>query len=251
MAKPPSTPANPADDNFRREVDDAVRQSDVQDFFRRYGWWLVGLVIVVLIAWGGYIYWQNRQDDEAGKLAESYIQSLDKVKGGVEGKGGEEALTGFAMLAEQGTPGYRASGKLMQANILAGRGEKSQALDLYGQVAADDDVAKPFRDLALIRGVLLEYDDLKPRQIIERLEPLAQPGEAFFGTAAELVALAHMQLNETDEAGKIFTELARDEDVPGEIRARAQLMANQIGIDLDVAAEKEAAGIQRGESGSE
>ena len=50
------------DDALIREVDDAVRQGDLQSFGKKYGVPLAGAIILLLVAFAGYLYWQNRQE---------------------------------------------------------------------------------------------------------------------------------------------------------------------------------------------
>ena len=47
-----------------------------------------------------------------------------------------------------------------------------------------------FSSIALIRQTALEFDQLKPEEVIARMKPLAAPGEPWFGSAGEMTALA-------------------------------------------------------------
>ena len=47
------------------------------------------------------------------------------------------------------------------------------------------------RDLATVRGTMIEFDSMKPDEVIARLQPLAEPGKPFFGSAGEMTGMAH------------------------------------------------------------
>ena len=50
-----------AEDNvLLREIDDAVRQDQYSDFAKTYGRPLLALLIVGLLGFGGYLFWESR-----------------------------------------------------------------------------------------------------------------------------------------------------------------------------------------------
>jgi hypothetical protein len=98
-------------------------------------------------------------------------------------------------------------------------------------MAADSSLDQPYRDLALIRQTTIEFDALKPQQVVDRLKPLAVEGAPWFGSAGELVAIAYMKMRKPELAGPMFAAMAKDENVPQSIRSRARQMAGLLGID--------------------
>ena len=84
---------------------------------------------------------------------------------------------------------------------------------------------QPYRDAALIRQTALEFDSLKPEEVIGRLQPLAKPGNPWFGSAGEMTALALIKQGKKAEAGQLFATIAKDKSVPETLRARAAQIA--------------------------
>ena len=74
------------------------------------------------------------------------------------------------------------------------------------------------------------YSRLQPQQVIQRLRPLARPGQPWFGTAGEMVGVAHLKMRRPDLAGPLFAQIGRDENVPPSIRTRAIQMAGSLGV---------------------
>ena len=68
-----------------------------------------------------------------------------------------------------------------------------------------------------------------------RLEPLAKPGEPWFGTAGEMTALALVKQGKKQEAGQLFAAIAKDKTVPQSIRDRAVQVAGTLGVDASAA----------------
>ncbi|HVF93293.1 MAG TPA: tetratricopeptide repeat protein [Sphingomonas sp.] len=215
---------------FLREVDEELRRDQLATFWERWGRWVIVGVVVGLAVFGAYLYWQHRTEQAAGVQGERLQAAFDSL-----GANNPTAAAGpLAELAASDRDGYRALAKFTQADILLQKNDFKGAAAKLAEVSADETLAKPFRDLALVRQTTAEYDGLKPQAVIERLRPLAVPGNPWFGSAGELVAMAHLRMNRRDLAGAMFGQMARNDDVPDSIRQRAVQMAGVLGVDAVV-----------------
>ena len=226
MALTPTDKRAASDEAFLREVDDAVRAGDLQDFWKRYGRWLVAAIIIGLAAFGGWIYWSNQQAAAAGANGEKFIAAMEKLDSGNDAA----ALADLTALTKAEQPAYRAMAAIMIANIAAKTDAKKGAAG-YAKVAADESLPQPFRDMALIRQTTTEFDSLPPQKIVDRLKPLTKPGHPWFGSAGEMTAIAYMKMGKENLAGPIFAQIAKQEGLPESLRARAQQMAGSLGED--------------------
>lgn len=220
-----STP--PTNEAFLREVDEELRRDELQSLWKRYGRLAIGLVVLVLAAWGGRLYWQDRQTKAAGVEGEQLSQALDDLQAG----NANAALTKLAPLAQSKNVGYRASAKMAEAGVALGKSDFAGAAKLYGEVATDTSVPQPWRDMALIRQTAAEFDTIKPELVVARLRPLAAKGNPWFGSAGEMVAAAYLKMGKAELAGKMFADIGKDESVPESIRSRAVQMAGSLGVD--------------------
>lgn len=233
MALPPTTPANDSDkqaaqqDVFLREVDDAVRQEELASFMRRFGKPLGAGVVLGLAALAGYLWWDSSTKAAAGEQAERYTIALDRLESGSLAEAGKD----FAAIAKDGTAGSKASAAMMQAAMLLSEGKQAEAVKAFAALAANPDMPQAYRDLALIREIATGFDTIAPQQVVDRLKPLAVPGNAWFGSAGELVALAYLKQNKPDMAGPLYAAIAKDKGVPESLRSRARQMAGQLGVD--------------------
>lgn len=231
MAKDKNNPPKEQPDRqeqvFLREVDEAVREDQLKTFAARYGLWVVLALVIGLGSLAGWIFWQNSQNEDSGLRSEEYVAAIDSIRqNNLDG-----AATALEPLMEAEQEGYRAAAQLLQANIALEKNDPKKAIEGYGKVAADESLPQPFRDLALIRKTAAEFDTLNPQQVIDRLKPLAVPGNPWFGSAGEMVALSYLNMKKSDLAGPLFAQLAKDEAVPATIRSRALQMAGVEGID--------------------
>ena len=212
---------------FLREVDEAVREDRLKRFVAQYGLWVFAVIVIGLASLAGWIFYQNSQSEDSGLRSEEYVAAIDSIRqGNLDG-----AAKALEPLTEADQPGYRAAAQLLQANIALEKDNPKKAIEGYGKVAADDSLPKPFRDLALIRQTTAQFDTLKPQQVIDQPKPLAVPGNPWFGSAGEMVAISYLNMGKSDLAGPLFAQLAKDDNVPATIRSRALQMAGVEGID--------------------
>ena len=212
---------------FLREVDEAVREDQLKNIAARYGLWIFAAVVIGLGSLAGWIFYQNSLNEDSGLRSEEYVAAVDSIRqNNLDG-----AAKALESLTEAEQSGYRAAAQLLQANIALEKNDPKKAIEVYGKVIADDSLPQPFRDLALIRKTTAEFDTLKPQQVIDRLKPLAVPGNPWFGSAGEMVAISYLNMKKSDLAGPLFAQLAKDDNVPATIRSRALQMAGVEGID--------------------
>ena len=217
-------------DVFMREVDEALRQDQLKTAMTRYGV-IAGIAVVgLLLALGGWLWWREHQQAVAGEQGEKYMIALDQVEAGQLAP----AIAALGPLVDEGPVGARAAATLMQAGIALEQGRKAEAAKLYAGIAADDAMPQPYRDLATIRAVAIDFDTLPPATVIARLKPLAVPGNAWFGSAGELVGAAYLKQGRNDLAGPLFAQIAKDPKVPESLRNRTRQMSGLLGVDAIV-----------------
>ena len=219
------TPQN--SDAFQREVNEELRRDQLRSFWVKRGMLLIGLVVVALAAFGGWLYWQHSQTRAAETQGERFSGALDDLGSGAKAK----AEPVLADLAQSGNPGYSGMARMTQADIALANRDLKKAAEIFGTMAADTRLPQPIRDIALIRQTAAESDTIAPAEVIRRLGPLAKEKNPFLGSAGEMVAVAHLRLNQRREAAAIFKLIAQGETVPESLRSRAVQMAGVLGVD--------------------
>lgn len=225
MALPPS---GTTDEAFLREVDEEYRRDRLLNIWRDYGRWIIGAVVIALVALAVWLYMGHRANSAAGVQGEKYDAALRLV----EENQPDKAMPEFDKLAKEGAEGYAALSRITQGNLLLQKGDAKGAAAKFAEVATNASYPQPYRDLALLRQTSTEYDSLKPEQVIDRLKGLAVSTSPWLGTAGEMVAASYLKLGKRAEAGKLYGQIAQGgESVPETIRQRAVTLAGVLGVD--------------------
>jgi hypothetical protein len=222
LAQPPDIT-----DTFVREVDENLRRDRMRELSKKYSGWMTAAIILFLAASGGFIYWQNYKAKQTEKQVEQMSQVFADIGAGKFANAPKQLDT----LANKGSKSVRATALFARAALALEQKDTKLATATYREIAGDSGLPKPYRDTALLRQTALEFDSMKPEDVIARLQPFVKPGEPWFGTAGEMTAVALMKQGKSRDAGNLFAAIARDKHAPESLRARAVQIASTLGVD--------------------
>jgi hypothetical protein len=226
LAQPPDI-----NETFLREVDENLRRDRLRAAAKKNAKWAIAGLVLFLGGSGGYIWWQQHQVERSQGHVEQLAEIYRKVGEGNVGTAPQQ----LDELSKSGSKAVRASSEFTRADVAIQQDDNKLAIAKYREIAGQSSLPKPYRDAALIRQTALEFDQIKPEEVIGRLEPLARPGNPWFGTAGEMTALAMIKQGKKDEAGRLFAAIAKDKNVPDQIRGRAVQIAGSLGVDASAA----------------
>jgi hypothetical protein len=223
------TPQN--NEAFFREVDEDVRRDRAMQFVTRYGKVIAALVVLALVALAGWLWWKSHLTAQAGLDSEKLAPALANLEAGNSPAAADAAA--LAEVAQSPRDGYRALGSLALADTAAMKGDAAGAANRYAQIANDEGIPSPVRNVALLRSIAVRFDALPPAEIVTRLKGLVVPGNPFFPSAAELTALAELKLGHKQNAAKLLAAVAHDTNAPASLRGRAAGLATTLGETIE------------------
>lgn len=223
-----NTPASP-EDAFLREVDEEFRRSQLLGLWQRYGKLAIALLVIGLGALAFSLYWQDRKEQAAGDAGAALTRAMEQLEVGE----GARARPVLEAMTRDGPGAYAGLARMVLANDALAGGDKAKARGLYEAVASDTALPQPLRDAALVKAVRVGFDELRPGDVISRLKPLAVPGNAWFGVAGELVAVAYFNEGKPELAKPILIAIVKDEGISPSLRSRAAQLAIAAGVDIE------------------
>ncbi len=227
MVRPRRTPGNRVSDIFN-EVDEELRAEKARAFLRRYAGLLIALAVLAVAAAGFWQWWQYHVRQREAALGGQFLAAM-RLADAPDAASHTRAITAFAAIVRNGTPGYRALARLREAALRADAGQAPAANALWLAVA--DDAASPalLRQVGGLDWVMHNLDHGDPKALASRLGPLADPTAPFHALAQEEQGLLALRTGDRKTARTDFARLAADVTAPQGVRARATALLAQMG----------------------
>jgi hypothetical protein len=205
-----------------KEVEEDLRREKYEQLWQRYGRWVIGIAVLVVVGTAGGVAWQRYQQHHDLQLSEQYgaaVALTDPSKGDLA-----KADAALANIVDAGG-GYGALASLQQAAVKAKAGDIEGAAKIYDALAANSDTPAALRDLAILLKAMRLADSGDPAALTASLVPLMTPENPWRFSATELTAILALKSGDQKRATELFTKLADDQAAPSSLRARAAEMA--------------------------
>jgi hypothetical protein len=202
-----------------KEIDEELRRENFAKLWARYGYYVIGFVIVVVLVTGVGVAWRQYQARLAADEGERYQVALDLLHQNKL----REASAAFAALA-QDSARRGVLARFEEAAILVHGGDTLGATARYEAIAADAAVDPALRDLATIMAAQYGLAKTDPKQIVSRLQPMADSAGPWQPSALELTALAQLKAGDRKSAHATYQRLADNLAAPQGMRSRAAEM---------------------------
>jgi hypothetical protein len=207
-----------------REVDEDLRREQFKKLWDRFGGYVIGLAVLIVVGVSAYKAWEWWEQSQAAATGDRFLSALELSEAGKH----DEAIAALDAIATDG------SGDYPMLAIFRSAGEKAVAGDKDGAVAAYDSIAQRsglpplVADLARIRAALILVDSQSPQELQSRIGDLAETGNPWRHTAREILGLAAYRTNDLAAARDYFDEIVNDQESGQGVRQRAQLMLTLI-----------------------
>lgn len=185
---------------------------------------VLAVALAIALAWWGWDSWQTSKANQ-GSVA--YDRGMEALQAG----NAAGADTAFAEAAKVGNGAYKSLALTQQAGLALQRNNKAEAIRLL------DEAAKASRDPLLSDQATLKaawlvmegrIDAAKLTEIQTRLTPLMEEGRPLRPFAQETLALAQLQMGQIQPARATFVQLQLGQEVPEQVRQRAQAAIDTI-----------------------
>lgn len=208
-------------DNFIDEVADELRRERLFRALKRYGWIGV-LVAVAVVAGAAWTEWQRSGDRTSSRqFGDALVAALAAPTPDAR----------RAALAEAPVGGTReAVVELLLASDPAQ--DKPATIAALDGVIADDALPPLYRDLAVLRKVVVSGADMPLADRRAALDPIAAPGRPYRPLALEQIAYLQIEAGETEAAIAALKSLTTDQQATPALRQRASQMVVALGGEI-------------------
>ena len=169
-------------DEFIREVDEDIRQKQINDLWKKYGKFVIGIAVGVVAIVAGRAIYSSIVESKYSEQATLYSQALSMNQ--------EEISSALDPLTNSDVDAYEILATFKKAELFIADGDKTGAIGILDQFASTSSVSQIYKDIATIQAALLELDTASVDQIRSRLSLILNSDSKYQYFASESMALS-------------------------------------------------------------
>lgn len=207
--------------NIFREVDEDIRKERYINLFRKYGVYVIAIIVIIVGTLAGIQFYSGYQVNKNEMLFAEYINIIENNSDDTLEKLSDSGNTSNLFL--------NGMYLLKRSDLLVASGQIDQATLLLSEAIEDNTLNKIHNDVAIYKLLMINIETLSIEEIKSYQNKLISEVDAFYLTE-ELIAIKFLIEGQKEDAIKKFSELSTNNSVPIEIKNRSAVfikIANQ------------------------
>ena len=202
--------------NIFNEVDEDIRKEKYQNLWRKYGKYLIGFIVLIVLIFSSMQYLQSKKISDNKKILDVYFSAVESM---------EENQLDTAIQSLENV--YIEKNKVLVAfsgyklsEIYLKNDEKEKALATLDMIISNISLDSIYRELALYKYIMIDFDNLELNYIDEKLNSIKAPKRILTPYFQEIIGIKHLTLGNINKAKSIFNDLVLNENTPFDLRIR-------------------------------
>lgn len=207
--------------NIFREVDEDIRKERYINLFRKYGVYVIAIIVIIVGTLAGIQFYSGYQVNKNEMLFAEYINIIENNS--------DDTLEKLSDSGETSNIFLNGMYLLKRSDLLVASGQIDQATLLLSEAIENNALNKIHNDVAIYKLLMINIETLSIEEIKSYQNKLISEVDAFYLTE-ELIAIKFLIEGEKEDAIKKFSELSTNNSVPIEIKNRSAVfikIANQ------------------------
>jgi len=200
-------------DAFIREVDEDLRQKQINSLWKKYGKFIIGIAVgIVLLVSGRALY--------SSFIENKYIEQANAFSNAVK-LNGSEITAALGPVIASDVDGYEIVATFKKAELETAAKNIQAAVATLDQFIKSGTVDTVYKDIANIQAAILELDTVPSDVVRARLSLILNGTSKFKYIANEILALSELRNDEVEAAILRLEALVVDVETPAGVKNRA------------------------------
>ena len=207
--------------NIFREVDEDIRKERYINLFRKYGVYVIAIIVITVGSLAGIQFYSGYQVNKNEMLFNEYINIIENNS--------DDTLEKLSDSGETSNIFLNGMYLLKRSDLLVASGQIDQATLLLSEAIENNNLNKIHNDVAIYKLLMINIETLSIEEIKSYQNKLISEVDAFY-LIEELIAIKFLIEGQKEDAIKKFSELSTNNSVPIEIKNRSAVfikIANQ------------------------
>jgi hypothetical protein len=194
------------------EIQDELKQDRMATLWAKYGVYVIGAAIAIILVVAGYQGYQSWQISTKTKAADSFHAALQS----------DDVFSSLAETRAELSGGYSMLAGFSQAALLAENGDAQAAEQAYLDLSADSAIEPLYQDIALLLSVMVADENQSAQTLLDRISPLMSTANVLQGLALEQGAGLDIKNGDIQSAREKLEQIATLSDISANLRRRAE-----------------------------
>ncbi|MGY9058696.1 MAG: hypothetical protein ACKVHI_02865 [Candidatus Puniceispirillales bacterium] len=203
--------------NILKEVDEDIRKERYSNLWSKYGKYLIGLIVLIVIIFSLTQFYQSQIISSNEKILEDYFLASEKI----EKKQFELANKTFDSVYVNGNKTLSAFSKFKLADALLSE-DRDAAIQQLKDLSSNPSLENIYRELAMYKYLLLEIETISLAEIEANMNIVHADKKILKLYFQELLGIKYLILNDSKKAYELFSELLIDEETPFDLKMRLE-----------------------------
>lgn len=226
-----------SEESIFREVNEDLRRDRMHGLWRRFGPWVIGVAVLVVVLVAVNEGWSWWRDSRAAEASDQLYAAFELAEQG-DMEAASQALT---EVEDAGYAQYPTLARFREAGIAAAGGDNASAVAIYDELAANV-TEQRMRELALVLSAYALVDEGNVTSVASRVGTIAGSESALRNAAREALGLTQYTAGDLEAAMSTFEAISADAGGSMEQLRRVQVYVAQLRAQGAGAAAEEAAG---------
>ena len=207
--------------NIFREVDEDIRKERYINLFRKYGVYVIAIIVIIVGTLAGIQFYSGYQVNKNEMLFAEYINIIENNS--------DDTLEKLSDSGETSNIFLNGMYLLKRSDLLVASGQIDQATLLLSEAIENNNLNKIHNDVAIYKLLMINIETLSIEEIKLYQNKLISEVDAFY-LIEELIAIKFLIGGQKEDAIRKFSELSANNSVPIEIKNRSAVfikIANQ------------------------
>ena len=202
--------------NIFNEVDEDIRKERYQSLWNKYGKYLVGSIILIIVVFSLSQFLKSKNISDNKEILDLYFSAAEKIEKNQIDFANQEL---DAIYIQKNKTLAAFSGFKLADNFLKNNKE-NEALSTLEIIFNDTSLESIYRELALYKYILINFENIQINKIEALMQISGSSKNLLDPYFQEIIGIKYLTLGDKNEASTIFTSLSLDNDIPFDLKIR-------------------------------
>ena len=202
--------------NIFNEVDEDIRKERYQNLWSKYGKYIIGLLVLIVIIFSLTQYLQSKNISDNKKILDTYFTAAENI----EKNQLDLADQNLRIVYNEKNKTLAAISSIKLSQVYLEDNQKNKALLLLENIYNNNSIESIYRELALYKYIMINFENIEVSNIENLISSIKNNSNVFNLYFQEMIGIKYLTLGDNKKANSIFTNLSLDENTPFDLRIR-------------------------------